>query len=72
MPVFNTNTFHVNAQALYDLSMEWRFFTVKKKVEGSEVVQFERILNEITDTLPTRYLNCRRIPKAPNRLRETG
>jgi UTP--glucose-1-phosphate uridylyltransferase len=58
--VFNTNVFHVNAKALQELAMEWRFFTVKKQVEGTDVVQFERILNEITDTLPTRYL---RVPR---------
>jgi len=58
--VFNTNAFHVNARDLYELSMDWRFFTVKKKVDGIEVVQFERILNEITDTLPTRYLRSPR------------
>jgi UTP--glucose-1-phosphate uridylyltransferase len=58
--VFNTNVFHVNARELFDLKMDWRFFTVKKKVEGVEVVQFERIVNEITDTLGTRYLHSPR------------
>ncbi|HEY3500516.1 MAG TPA: UTP--glucose-1-phosphate uridylyltransferase [Polyangiaceae bacterium] len=58
--VFNSNVFHVDAKKLRDLSMEWRFFTVKKKVEGEDVVQFERILNEITDVLETRYL---RVPR---------
>lgn len=59
--VFNTNVFHVGAEALRDLSMEWRFFTVKKKVGGQPVVQFERILNEITGELATQYL---RLPRA--------
>jgi UTP--glucose-1-phosphate uridylyltransferase len=54
--VFNTNVFHVSARHLQDLQMDWRFFTVKKSVGGVNVVQFERILNEITDTLGTRYL----------------
>jgi UTP--glucose-1-phosphate uridylyltransferase len=54
--VFNTNTFHVNARALLELDMEWRFFAVEKKVDGTPVVQFERIVNEITDVLPTVYL----------------
>jgi UTP--glucose-1-phosphate uridylyltransferase len=54
--VFNTNTFHVNAKALLELDMEWRFFAVEKKVDGTPVVQFERIVNEITDVLPTVYL----------------
>ena len=58
--VFNTNVFHVHATALRDLEMEWRYFTVKKKVGGKDVVQFERILNEITDELPTQYLHMPR------------
>jgi UTP--glucose-1-phosphate uridylyltransferase len=58
--VFNTNVFHVGAADLRDLSMDWRFFTVKKKVDDHPVVQFERILNEITGELSTQYL---RLPR---------
>jgi UTP--glucose-1-phosphate uridylyltransferase len=58
--VFNTNTFHVSARALLDLSMDWRFFAVQKKVDGVPVVQFERIVNEITDQLSTVYLRMPR------------
>jgi UTP--glucose-1-phosphate uridylyltransferase len=58
--VFNTNVFHVGARDLRDLSMDWRFFTVKKKVGDRPVVQFERILNEITGELSTQYL---RLPR---------
>jgi UTP--glucose-1-phosphate uridylyltransferase len=58
--VFNTNTFHVTARALLDLQMNWRFFAVEKKVEGTPVVQFERIVNEVTDVLSTVYL---RVPR---------
>lgn len=54
--VFNTNTFHVSARALLELDMEWRFFAVEKKVDGTPVIQFERIVNEITDVLSTVYL----------------
>jgi UTP--glucose-1-phosphate uridylyltransferase len=54
--VFNTNTFHVHAPTLLALDMEWRFFAVEKKVDGTPVVQFERIVNEITDVLSTVYL----------------
>ena len=64
--VFNTNTFHVNARALLDLSMDWRFFAVQKKVDGVPVVQFERIVNEITDVLSTVYL---RMPRTGTRSR---
>lgn len=58
--VFNTNTFYVNARALSDLRMTWRFFAVKKKVGDQPVVQFERIVNEITGELSTVYL---RLPR---------
>jgi UTP--glucose-1-phosphate uridylyltransferase len=58
--VFNTNVFHVDARKLLELEMDWRFYTVKKRIEGGEVIQFERILNEITDELSTVYL---RLPR---------
>jgi UTP--glucose-1-phosphate uridylyltransferase len=58
--VFNTNVFHIDARALLELDMQWRFYTVKKKVDGNEVVQFERIVNEITGELETVYL---RLPR---------
>jgi len=58
--VFNTNVFHVGARALLDLDMDWRFYTVKKQVGDADVIQFERILNEITDQLPTVYLHLPR------------
>jgi UTP--glucose-1-phosphate uridylyltransferase len=62
--VFNTNVFHIDARALLELDMQWRFYTVKKKVDGNEVVQFERIVNEITGELGTVYL---RLPRTgPN------
>ena len=64
--VFNTNVFHIDARALLELDMTWRFYTVKKKVDGKEVVQFERIVNEITGELPTVYL---RLPRTGERAR---
>jgi UTP--glucose-1-phosphate uridylyltransferase len=59
--VFNTNVFHVNARALLELDMKWSFYTVKKRVGNAEVIQFERILNEITDELDTVYLHLPRV-----------
>ncbi|HEV8246432.1 MAG TPA: UTP--glucose-1-phosphate uridylyltransferase [Polyangiaceae bacterium] len=59
--VFNTNVFHVDARALRDLDMDWRYYTVKKKVGSKEVVQFERILNEISSELATQYLHMPRV-----------
>jgi UTP--glucose-1-phosphate uridylyltransferase len=64
--VFNTNVFHIDARALLELDMSWRFYTVKKQVDGSPVVQFERILNEITGELDTVYL---RLPRTGDRAR---
>jgi UTP--glucose-1-phosphate uridylyltransferase len=59
-PVFNVNTFYFDAAALSDLHPDWTYFAVKKKIDGTEVVQFERILNEIVDWLPTRFLHVAR------------
>ena len=58
--VFNTNVFHFDAKALLELDMPFTFFTVTKKVEGSSVIQFERLVNEVTSALPTKYLHLPR------------
>jgi UTP--glucose-1-phosphate uridylyltransferase len=58
--VFNTNVFHFDARALLELDMPWTFFTVTKKVEGQSVIQFERLVNEVTSVLPTKYLHLPR------------
>jgi UTP--glucose-1-phosphate uridylyltransferase len=59
--VFNTNVFHFDARALLELDMPWTFFTVTKKVDGKPVIQFERLVNEVTSVLPTKYLHLPRI-----------
>jgi UTP--glucose-1-phosphate uridylyltransferase len=58
--VFNTNVFQFDARALLDLKMEWNYYKVDKKVGAKPVVQFERIVNEVTATLSTRYLHMPR------------
>ena len=58
--VFNTNVFHLHAGSLVTLDMPWTLFTVSKKVEGKTVIQFERLVNEITSALPTKYLHVPR------------
>lgn len=58
--VFNTNVFHFDAKSLLDLNLDWTFFEVRKKVGDATVVQFERLVNEVTSVLPTRYLHMPR------------
>ncbi len=58
--VFATNVFYFDAQALLDLDMKWTYFTVNKKVDDQPVVQFERLVNEVTSYLPTAYLHMPR------------
>jgi UTP--glucose-1-phosphate uridylyltransferase len=64
--VFNTNTFHFDATALRDLDIDWTYFVVKKKVQGKSAVQFERLINEVTQHLDTTYL---RVPRSGARSR---
>jgi UTP--glucose-1-phosphate uridylyltransferase len=58
--VFNTNTFLVGAKALADAKIDWSWFEVEKKVDGVPVVQFERLLQELTRVFAARYL---RVPR---------
>lgn len=58
--VFNTNVFHFDARTLAELSIPWTFFRVEKRVGGKPVVQFERLVNEVTSHLETRYLHVPR------------
>jgi UTP--glucose-1-phosphate uridylyltransferase len=58
--VFNTTVFHLDARAILDLDIPWTYFTVKKKVGDQSVIQFERLVNEVTSYLPTAYLHMPR------------
>jgi UTP--glucose-1-phosphate uridylyltransferase len=58
--VFNTNVFHFDARALNDLDIPWTYFRVTKKVDEQPVIQFERLVNEVSSFLSTRYL---RVPR---------
>lgn len=60
VPVFNTNTFLASAAALEGLSMEWTYVEVEKKIGDRKAIQFERLVNELTVGLPTRFL---RVPR---------
>jgi UTP--glucose-1-phosphate uridylyltransferase len=59
IPVFNTNTFVLDASAI-DRDFELTYFVVEKVVEGKKVVQFERLVGELTAFLPTRFLEVER------------
>ncbi|MCA9621178.1 MAG: UTP--glucose-1-phosphate uridylyltransferase, partial [Myxococcales bacterium] len=48
IPIFNTNTFLVDARALLELTLEWTYVEVVKQVGERRAVQFERLLGEIT------------------------
>jgi UTP--glucose-1-phosphate uridylyltransferase len=61
LPVFNTNTFVLDAAAIdRDFDLSW--FSVRKKVEGREVIQFERLVGEVTAFLSTGLLVVPRHP----------
>jgi UTP--glucose-1-phosphate uridylyltransferase len=61
VPVFNINSFLFDARALLQLKPAFTYFTVRKKVDGQEVIQFERLINEMVDFLPTRFVH---VPRA--------
>lgn len=60
VPVFNTNTFLIDAQAMVNLKQEWTYVEVDKQIGGARAVQFERLLGEITTGLESRFL---RVPR---------
>lgn len=57
---FNTNTFLIAADALQSAPFSWTYFDVAKKVDGQNVIQSERLLQEMTAHLDTLYV---RIPR---------
>lgn len=59
IPVFNTNSFVLDARAI-DRDFDLTWFVVKKKVEGRDAVQFERLVGELTAHLPTSFLEVQR------------
>jgi UTP--glucose-1-phosphate uridylyltransferase len=59
IPVFNTNTFVLDAAAI-DRDFELPFYKVEKSVAGKTAVQFERLVGELTAFLPTRFVEVPR------------
>ena len=57
--VFNTNTFTLDAAAI-DRDFELPYYRVEKKVDGQTVVQFERLVGELTAFLPSQFVEVER------------
>jgi UTP--glucose-1-phosphate uridylyltransferase len=59
IPVFNTNTFVLDAAAIdADFPLTW--FAVEKTVDGKPAVQFERLVGELTSFLDSAFLRVER------------
>ncbi len=59
LPLFNTNSFVLDAAAI-DRDFDLTFFKVEKKVEGETVLQFERLVGQLTAFLPSHFLEVPR------------
>jgi UTP--glucose-1-phosphate uridylyltransferase len=62
IPLFNTNTFVFDAEAI-DRDFDLTFFRVEKQVGDSRVIQFERLVGQLTAFLPTHFLE---VPRSGN------
>lgn len=59
IPVFNTNTFVFDALALADPpDLDW--FAVRKRVDGAEAIQFERLVGQLSERLDVNWLKVPR------------
>jgi len=59
IPVFNTNTFVLDAAAIdADFPLTW--FAVNKTVDGKPAIQFERLVGELTAFLNSAFLRVER------------
>ncbi len=59
IPVFNTNTFVLDAEAI-DAEFPLTWFAVNKTVDGKPAVQFERLVGELTAFLDSAFLRVER------------
>ena len=59
IPVFNTNTFVLDAAAI-DVDFPLTWFAVNKTVDGKAAVQFERLVGELTAFLDSAFLRVER------------
>ncbi|MBM4781742.1 MAG: hypothetical protein GQE15_29030 [Archangiaceae bacterium] len=59
IPVFNTNTFLIDADAI-DRDFDLPFYKVEKQVDGKPAIQFERLVGELTAYLPSKFVEVER------------
>ncbi len=59
IPVFNTNSFVIDARAV-DRDFDYTWFAVTKEVEGEPVIQFERLVGELTAFHPCHCIGVMR------------
>ncbi len=59
IPVFNTNTLVLDAEAI-DQDFELTWFAVTKSVEGRPAVQFEHLVGQLSAFLPATFLRVER------------
>jgi len=59
IPVFNTNSFVMDARAI-DRDFDYTWFAVSKEVDGEKVIQFERLVGELTAFLPCHCIGVMR------------
>lgn len=59
IPVFNTNTFVLDAAAI-DADFELPYYRVEKAVDEKPAIQFERLVGELTAFLPTAFVEVER------------
>lgn len=57
--VFNTNTFVLDAGAV-DRDFALPYYRVEKHVDGTKVIQFERLAGELTAQLPSKFVRVER------------
>ena len=58
--VFNTNTLWLTPQATEAKSIQLPWHRVEKQVQGQRVIQFERLVGELTSFLATRFVRVER------------
>ena len=59
IPVFSTNSFVIDLKAI-DRDFDLTWFNVVKEVEGKKVIQFERLVGELTAFLPCHAIGVSR------------